>query len=329
MITRRRVVIALGASALVAPLLSLAQQSTRIPRIGLFSIGTNPDNPVNWAPFFERMRGFGYVETRNVAYERRFLRGAPELARDVALDLVKLPVDILVATGTKECTEAKRATTTIPIVMVLPAEPVEQKLIASLARPGGNVTGLALTMAGLFAKRVELLKEVAPASSRMLLFTDPTDPSHESYVAETRAAAKVLGITVLTLVEVVSGGELRAKLAAVKLNGADMMLVSMSAIFFANRGPLQEFALKHRLPAAYSFLEDVDAGGLLAYSPSFPDQFARSATFVDKILKGAKPADLPVEQPTIFVLAVNMKTAKALGIRIPNSILVRATKVIE
>jgi putative ABC transport system substrate-binding protein len=315
----------LGVAFLSAPVLTNAQPTGKIPRIGILRPGSPPDPFVD--AFRQGLRELGYVEGQNVHIEYRWAQGKDERLPSLAADLVRLKVDTIVASGS-QALEARRASTTIPIVMPVATDPVGSGLVASLARPGGNVTGLAFQSEELPGKWVELLTEAIPGVSRVaVLWHDAAVDSGQLTVTE--AAARSLRVE-LRAVKVHRPDDLETALGEARKGRAEALIVLGSPFFFAHRARLVELAAKHRLPAMYFQREFVvGSGGLMSYGPNLRDLFRRAATYVDKILKGAKPADLPVEQPTKFELVVNAKTAKALGLTIPPSVLARADEVIQ
>ena len=315
------VILALG--LLVAPLAAEAQQPAKVPRIGLIRLGSPPDPPAE--AFLQGLRDLGYVEGRTIAIEYRWAQGNPDRIPDLTAELVRLKVDVIVTVG-QFALAAKQATSTIPIVFAVHANPVGAGLVASLARPGGNITGLSLMSPELSEKRLELLKEALPKLSRVAVLRDPRTPPTDLQFTE--AAARALGLR-LQVLEVRDIKDLEPALAAAKKGRAGAVNTLSSPFFSAHRARIVETVAKARLPAMYYQREFVDLGGLMSYAPNFPDLFRRAAAYVDKILKGAKPADLPVEQPTRFEMVVNLKTAKALGLTIPPSILIRADQVIQ
>ena len=256
------------------------------------------------------------------------LQGHPELFPRLAAELVRLKPDVLVVSVTEAALATKKATSTIPIVMVSVPDPVVAGLVASLARPGGNVTGLSRETRDVIGKTLQLLKEALPETARVHLLVNPTDPLSSTGVAEAERAAKSLGVQ-LKIVEARGPTELEGAFSTIHADGADASLVVGGAGFYLNRTQIVGLALRNRLPSAFQNREFVEAGGLLSYAPSTVANYRRAAFFVDKILKGAKPADLPVEQPTKFELVINMKTAKALGLTIPPSLLLRADEVMQ
>jgi putative ABC transport system substrate-binding protein len=289
-------------------------------------------SPSSSAPLIDALRqglrALGYVEGRNFAVEARYAEGRSEALPGLAGDLVRLKVDVIVVAAPQAVRAARQATNTVPLVMAMLADPQESEFVASLARPGGNLTGVSALAEGYSAKWLELLKEAAPRASRVAVLASPTNPSHPGFRRETQAAAKVLKVTLLFR-EVRDPDELEGAFAAATKDRANGLVVFPDAIAFAHPTRIVTLAAKHRLPAMYPYREFVEAGGLMAYGSNLGDLFRRAATYVDKILKGAKPGNLPVEQTARFELAINLKTAKALGLTMPPSILVRADQVIQ
>jgi putative ABC transport system substrate-binding protein len=314
---------------LAAPLAAEAQQAGKVYRIGLLDYSA-PDSArlAWWTAFRQQMRELGHVEAQNVSFEPRWGRGDADLLPKLAAELVGLKVDLIVTSGTSAAIAAKRATSTIPIVTATGSDPVAVGLVASLRQPGGNVTGMTSINSELAAKRLELLRTVAPRASRIAILWDETDAGSRLNADGTEAAAKTVGLTIQS-VTVGSAAGLEAAFAAVVRGRAGALIVVSTARLFPYRKRIAELAVKHRLPTVVGFREFVEAGGLASYGTDFPALFRRAATFVDKILKGAKPADLPMEQPTKFELVINLKTAKALGLTIPQSLLGRADEVIQ
>jgi putative ABC transport system substrate-binding protein len=320
----RRAFIARTLGLLAAPLAAEAQPVGRVPRIGILRIGSQPDPFVE--AFRQGLRQLGYDEGRNINIEYRWAEGRDEQLPGLAADLARLKVDVIVAGGSQALV-AKRATTTIPIVMPVANDPVGEGIVASLARPGGNVTGLAFLSEGLPGKWVELLKEVLPGMSRLAVLWYPATEAGQLRVAE--AAARSLGVRLQTL-KVQRSDEFGPAFAEAERNHAEGLFILSSPFFYAHRARLVELAAKYRLPTMYHQQEFVvGSGGLMSYGPNLRDLFRRAATYVDKILKGANPADLPIERPTKFEFVINLKTAKALGLAIPPSVLARADEVIE
>ena len=325
---RREFITLLGCTAATWPLVARAQQPAgRVYRIGYLSILSREQSLYLIKAFEEGLRSLGYRVGENVAIEYRFAHGEMERLPALAADLVRLGVDIIVATGTNPTTvAAMKATTTIPIVMTSGVDPVSAGLVASLARPGGNVTGLAGDTGGeIMGKRFELLKETLPNLSRLGILLNP-DTINRSRLA--REAAQALGLTPIP-VEARGQDTLEQAFAIMVRERAQAFVSLGDSVLFSYRGQIAEMALRNRLPAASYQKEYAEAGFLLTYGADIPDLCRRSAAFVDKIFKGAKPADLPVEQPTKFELVINLKTAKALGIIVPPTLLTRADEVIE
>jgi ABC-type uncharacterized transport system substrate-binding protein len=319
-------IVTLMLSLLTAPLTSQAQPAAHVPRLGLLMPGSASGYASRLEAFRHRLRDLGYVEGHNITLEYRFAEGQVDRLPALVAELVRLPVDILVVDGTVALRPAQSATTTIPIVMVA-GDPVGAGLIASLAHPGGNITGLSMMIPDLSGKRLEFLKEAIRTLSRVAVLRHrdaPVDP----YVTETQAAAQALGLQ-LHVLEVRSPDEFAQAFAAMTSEHADALVVIPSGLFFSHRRQLAELAMQHRLPAMFLEREFVEAGGLIAYGPSMSDLSRRAATYVHKILQGAKPADLPVEQPTRFELVINLKTAQALGLTIPPNLLVLADEVLK
>jgi len=327
---RRTFLAGTGAVLLAAPLATEAQQAGKVYRIGLLQIQTRERLVPYLKAFEEGLRELGYVEGRDFVREYRFADQQRERLPDLAAELVRLKVDVIV-TGTDPGTMAARqATTTIPIVMALGVDPVGAGLIARLRRPGGNVTGLLFVVGPeIEGKRLDHLKEVVPRMSRVACFWNPDIPGYVAFWKATEEAARRLGVTLLS-VEVREPREIEGAFARITRERAQALVVIADALALsAVRPEIPALAAKHRLPSSYTSREAVDAGGLMSYGTSMPDLFRRAAGYVDKILKGAKPGDLPVEQPTKFELVLNRKTAKALGLTIPQSLLIRADEVIE
>jgi len=313
-----------------APLAAEAQPTRNVRTVGFF--GPPPSAGGLVQAFQQGLHDLGYVEGQNIRIEYRYtdvaLQGHPDLFPRLATELVQLKPDVLVVSVTEAALAAKKATSTIPIVMVSVPDPVGAGLVASLARPGGNVTGLSRETRDLIGKTLQLLKEALPESGRIDLLVNPTDPLSSAMVGDAKEAAKSLDVQ-LKIVEARPPTELEGAFSTVHADRADALLVVGGAGFYLNRTQIVNLALRNRLPSAFQNREFVEAGGLLSYAPSTVANYRRAAFFVDKILKGAKPADLPVEQPSTFELVINKKTAKALGLTIPPSLLLRADQVIE
>jgi putative ABC transport system substrate-binding protein len=328
--TRREFIGTLAVGLFTAPRASDAQQGAKVPRIGWLQADLAP-NPHIQEAFLQGLRDLGYVEGRNLVIEYRDAEGKPERLPALAAELVALKVDVIEAGGTPAALAAKEATRTLPIVFVGAADPVTSGLVTSLARPGGNVTGLSNLAPELVGKRLEQLKQAVPGVSRVAVLWQPGgqgERTRQDMLQGAEVAARALSVR-LQLVETRGPDEFDRAFSDMTRARAGALTVLPSVLFFNERRRLVDLAAKNRLPAVYPWREGVDAGGLMAYGPNLADLYRRAATYVDKILKGAKPADLPVEQPTKFELIINLKTAKALGLTIPQSVLVRADQVIE
>jgi putative ABC transport system substrate-binding protein len=325
---RRRDVIAFFGAAAAWPLAAAAQQAGRVPRIGLL-MPVSPDAAApNIDAFRQGLRELGYAEGRNVAFEYRYTRGNDNLFAALAAELVRLKVDVILTWGTSAARAAKQATTTIPIVMGAIADPTGTGIVASLARPGGNITGLTSIAAEIEAKRLALLKELLPAASRIGVPWNPTNPASTVILQQLQSAAQALRLE-LVLVAVRTASDFPDAFASIARERPGALYVPTELLLLEQRSQILDFVASHRLPAVYGYREFADAGGLMFYGPSWPDLFRRAALYVDRILKGAKPSDLPVEQPTKFELILNLKAAKALDFAIPSSLLARADEVIE
>lgn len=327
---RRGSVLALLALGVAAgPLAAEAQQAGKVYRIGYLSAPTRASVEQGLQAFLRTLRELGWVEGQNLVIEYRWAEGKVERLPDLAAELVRLKVDVIVAPAGSAALAAKNATSSIPIVMIFPSDPVEMGLVASLRRPGGNITGTTFTQGPeIFGKQLQVLKETIPSASRVAILSNPADSSFALQMREVEAAARALRIRVQH-VEARGPEEFDSAFAAMARERADALLVNGTSTFLAHRATLAQLAVKARLPTMYSFRENVEAGGLMAYAVNMRDFVERAASYVDKILRGAKPADLPVEQPTRFALVINLKTAKALGLTIPQSVLARADEVIQ
>jgi len=323
---RRKLVIALGASALVAPLSSFAQKQGKVWRIGILPGGLLAPRQFQWDAFRARMGELGYVEGKNIEYVFRPPTKEGSAFDDLAADLVRLNVDVIVATAAVAIAAAKRATQRIPIVMCPASDPVGLGFVASLARPGGNLTGISVQFEDTTGKRLQLLREMVPHASRVAFIWNSGGGKPQLEAAE--AAARKLGVRLLPL-EVSTPEALPAAFEAAVKGHAQALMVVSTGFLFGTRAQITALALKHRLPSIFPLPANAVAGGLMAYGPNDSEYYRQAAVFVDKILKGAKPADLPVEQPTRFELIINRKTAKALGLTIPQSLLISAERVIE
>ncbi len=328
---RRTFLVMIAGGLLVAPLAARAQQVGKVARIGMLLPGAAPP-PGQPSPLLDAFRGglrdLGYVEGQNVVIEYRWSEGREQRFPDLATDLVRLNVAVIVAQGTLAVLAAKRASGTIPIVMAFAGDPVGVGVVASLARPGANVTGLSLLDEELDGKRIELLKEAVPGLMRVAILWSANDPGMTLAFNRVEVAARALGLFPQSLA-VREPGDFPGAFQAAGAGRAKALIVTAQAFTLRHRAQIVDLAAKHRLPAMYTIRGFVDAGGLMAYAPSLSDLSRRAATYVDKILKGAKPADLPVEQPTKFELVINLKTAKALGLTISPALLLRADEVIH
>jgi len=311
---------------LVAPRKSEAQPAGKVPRIGFLVFVSSEGR---YRGFQQGLRDLGYIEGQNIAIEFRSADGSLERLSDLADELVRLQVDVLVAGSTEGANVAKRATSTIPIVMANVADPVGFGLVSSLAKPGGNITGLSTMSADLSGKRLELIKEVVPRLRRIGVLWYPDSPNNVAGLKVLKAAAQSLGVDVRPLGIRPPVPEIDQAFGTAINWRADALIALDDALIISNRTRIIALAARHRLPAVYGYREFPDAGGLMAYGPSRHDMYRRAAAYVDKILKGAKPADLPVERPTKFELVINLKTAKVLGLTVPPSLLARADEVIQ
>ena len=308
---------------------SVRAQQAGVYRVGYLSTPTRESVERGLDAFLRKLRELGWVEGQNLVIEYRWAEGNVERLPDLAAELVRRKVDVIVAPAGSAALTAKNATSSIPIVMIFPSDPVEMGLVASLRRPGGNITGTTFTPGPeIFGRQLQILKETIPRASRVAILSNPADPSFALQVREVEAAARTLHMR-LQHVEARGPEQFDSAFAAMARERADALLVNGTSTFLAHRVRLAELAVKNRLPTMYSFRESVEAGGLMAYAVNMAAFVERAAVYVDKILKGAKPADLPVEQPTKFELVINLKTAKALGLAIPRSLLARADEVIQ
>jgi putative ABC transport system substrate-binding protein len=320
-------IVTLSLSLCTAPLAAVAQQPTHVHRIGVL-LDTTPERAPYMGAFLEGMRALGYVEGQHLILEYRGAEGQYERLPDLAAELVRLQVDVIVTYGTPPSVAAKHATTTIPIVMTSVGDPVGSGLVASLARPGGNVTGLSSLSPDLVGKQLEFLKDVLPTISRVALLWNPANPANALNVREAEVAAQALGVQ-LHRVEARGPEALDSAFAAMTSAHAGALLVIGDRVFRQHRNRLAELAVMSHLPTMHTIREYVEAGGLMSYGPHSLDLIRRAAYYVDRILKGTKPADLPVEQPSKFELVINLKTAKALGLTMPPSMLFQADEVIQ
>jgi putative tryptophan/tyrosine transport system substrate-binding protein len=325
-VKRRDVITLLGGAAAAWPLAARAQQAGKLPTIGF--LGTAASSA--WGPwtaaFVQRLLELGWIEGRTVAIQYRWAEGRAERLAEIAAEFVRLKVDVIV-TGGNAAVAAKQASSVVPIVFALVDDPVGSGLVASLARPGGNVTGLSMQSTDLAGKRLALLREVVPGLRRLAIMANVEYPATVQEMGEIQAAAGTLGLDVPTF-EIRRAEDIAPAFEALK-GRAEALYVVGDALVLTHRVRINTLALAARLPTIFFLREYVEAGGLMSYGPNFPDLFRRAADYVDKILRGAKPGDIPVEQPTKFDLIINLTTAKALGLSIPESFLVRADGVIE
>jgi putative tryptophan/tyrosine transport system substrate-binding protein len=328
MIKRREFITLLGGAAAAWPLAARAQQAGKIYTIGLFTAGSLEELTMVTAVFPDALRELGWIEGKNVAFERRYADNCLERLPELAAELVRLDVDVIVAIGTLAPLAAKQATTKIPIVMAAAGDPVASGLVPSLARPGGNVTGMSLMAPDLGGKRLELLKEVLPRLSRVAVLWNAANPYAALLFKETQAAGRALGIEVQSL-EVRGPDDFDSAFEAARRQRPDALITVEDPLTGTHRKLMADFAARQQFPALYGVREFVTAGGFISYGASLPDLTRRAAAYVDKIFKGAKPADLPVQQPTKFELVINLKTARALGLDVPPTLLARADEVIE
>jgi putative tryptophan/tyrosine transport system substrate-binding protein len=325
----RKLLLGVLAILFLAPVyLARAQQPTKIPRIGFLGGGSASANAGRIEAFRQGLRELGYVEGKNVVIEHRWADGKLDRLPALASELVRLKVDIIVSAGPTVTRVAKEATVTIPIVMGFDDDPVGSGFVASLARPGGNITGLSALSPELSGKQLELLKEITPRLSRVAVVGSSTHPGTAQSLKELELATAVLKVQLQNL-DILDPKEIEATFRAASKGRADAVIVLTSVVTNSNRKQIVDVAAKNRLPAIYYTAEWVEAGGLMTYGASFTDLFRRAATYVDKILKGAKPADLPVEQPMKFEFIINLKAAKQIGLTIPPNVLARADRVIK
>jgi putative tryptophan/tyrosine transport system substrate-binding protein len=327
-VDRRRFLLTSLAGALAAPLAVEAQPRQTVPRVGILPPGPISERAHLWEAFRQGLRDLGYIEGQNII----LIFPSEEVTRDrlphVATELAGLKVDVLVAATTEAVQAAMKASKTIPIVAPVMADPVGAGLAVSMARPGGNVTGTSYMSSDLSGKRLELLKSIIPEVSRVAVLSSRTAPLLSLQMREMEKAARALGVR-LHPVEVSGSRDLEAAFQAVLKAGASALITLDDTLIFTHRGRIVKLAGENRLPAVYGFKEFADAGGLMSYAPNLVETYRRTAIYVDKILKGGRPGDLPIEQPTKFELVINLKTAKALGLTIPPSLLLRADQVIE
>jgi putative tryptophan/tyrosine transport system substrate-binding protein len=327
---RRKLIIALGAGALTAPLGSAAQQPGKVWRVGFLALPSRP-TPLDthyYGGFLRGMRELGYIEGKNLEIEWRFADGKAERLSGLATELVKLNVDAIVARGTPATLAVQKTTTTIPVVMVGISNPVGDGLVKSLARPGNNITGLSNFNADLGPKLLEMLQSMVPKLTRVAVLTNPDNASLKTFLKRVHAASKKIRISILA-VDARTAQEIETGFSTITRQNAGAVIIAQEGFFNQQKRQIAELAAKHRLPTITGIREYPEAGGLMSYGQNLLEMSVRSAAYVDKIFKGAKPGDLPVEQPTKLELIINSKTAKLLGLTIPQSLLVMADKVIE
>ena len=321
-------VLTLGAMLFALCVSAPAQQAKKVHRIGFLTAASLSAVSARIEALRQGLRELGYVEGKNIAIEYRFADGKLDRVPRLAAELMRLRMDIIVTGGPIPTRAAKEATATIPIVMAQDPDPVRNGFVASLARPGGNITGLATLYPEISGKRLELLKEIVPRLSRVAVLGDSTEPGNAQALKEAELAARALGVQ-LQYLDVRGPKDIETAFRATSKKRAEAVLELPSAVFLSQQPQVADLLMKNRLPAIFPSEQYVEAGGLMSYGISILDLFRRAATYVDKILKGAKPADLPVEQPTKFELVINLKTAKQLGLTIPQSVLYRADRVIK
>jgi putative tryptophan/tyrosine transport system substrate-binding protein len=317
-------VVVLLAVAVVAE----AQQSTKIPRIGYLAGASHAAIAFRLEAFRQGLRELGYLEGKNIGIEYRYSEGNFRRQKELAFELARANVDVIVTSGPASTRAAKEATATIPIIMTFDSDPVGSGSVASLARPGGNITGLSTLAPEISGKQLELLKEIVPKLSRVAVIGSSANPGNAQVLKGMEAAAQVFSVK-LQYLDILDPKELEAAFRTASNERADAMVVLAGTVIIAQRARIADLAIKSRLPSIYERREFVEAGGLMSYGISIIDLDRRAATYVDKILKGAKPADLPVEQPTKFEMVINLKTAKQIGLTVPPNVLARADKVIK
>jgi len=323
----RAALVGLGVMILSAPVVA-AQSPVKAARIGVLAGGTASTQAVGLEAFRQGLNELGYVEGRNIVIEYRYAEGKPERLPALAAELARLKIDLILTAGDHGVRAAKQASQTIPIVAALAGDMVGPGYVASLARPGGNITGLTTLQSELSAKRLELLKTAFPKVSRVAILGNPNNADNVAGFKESEVAARALRIQLLPL-DVRRADDLEGAFLAALRARVDALIAIGDALLLSYRARIIDFAAKNRLPAMYGSEDYMDAGGLMFYGPNVADMYRRAATYVDKILKGAKPGDLPIEQPTKYELVINLKTARALGLTIPQSMLLRADRVIE
>jgi len=325
---RRDLIAALGSAAATWPFAARAQQPAKLPSIGFMGQTTRSVAGEWTAAFVQRLRELGWIDGHNVAIEYRWGEGRNERFAEIAAEFVRLKVDVIVTSGTSQVLAAKQATSVIPIVFATAGDPVGTGLVTSLARPGGNVTGLSNQMLDLAGKQLELLREVVPNLRRLAIIGNIDNPIIVIEIGDVQAAARMLGLEVVTL-EIRRAEDIALAFEALVERRAQALYVSPDALVITNRARIHTLAMGVRLPTMYASRDYVEAGGLMSYGPNYPNLFRRAAEYVDKILRGAKPGDIPVEQPTKFELVIDLTAAKALGLTVPDKLLGIADEVIE
>jgi len=327
---RRKLLIALGLGALAVPLASVAQQQNKIWRVGFLALRHVDfvDTDYYYGPFRQGMRELGYIEGRNLAIEWRSAEGRAERLPALVADLVQLKVDVIVTAGSAATSAAQKATSALPIVMATTADPVGSGFVKGLTRPGANITGLSNLSVDISRKHLEIMLSIIPRLSRVAVLINPTNSSHAAILKSTQDAARKLDIKVLPA-EARTPQEIERAFSAMARERAGAVIIAIDAFFIQQGRQIAQLAAKQRLPSMAGSREYVEAGGLMSYGQNLADNYRRAATYVDKILKGARPGDLPVEQPTTFELFINRKTAKTIGLAIPQELLLRADRVIE
>ena len=327
--TRREFMLALGISAVAAPFATLAQQRpAKVPRIGYIDTSSADIASVRLDRLRAGLRDLGYAEGRNIVIEVQWAEGKYERLPALAAELLKQELDVMVAAGPAAIQVVKRATSTIPVVIVASGDPLAFGFVASLSRPGGNITGLSAISADLSSKYLELLRVAIPKLSRVAVLMNPGHPRHPDYLKSIQTAAQATGV-IVSPVQASTANQVEAAFDVIKRERSGALIVLGDGLFFSQARRIAELAVQQHLPVMFSTREPVESGGLMSYGPNLSEQFYRAATYVDKILKGAKPGDLPVEQPTTIELVINLRTARAIGLAIPQELLLRADKVIE
>ena len=325
---RRQFITLLGGAAATWPLAARAQQPAKIPRIGFLGNSTATMEANLIGPLRDGLRELGYEEGRNVIIEFRWANGKYDQFPALVAELLAAKVDVIITAGTPATLAIKKATSTVPLVFIAVGDPVGTGVVPNLGRPGGNITGLSSIAPDLEGKRLELLREVVPKLSHVAFFLNPANAFHTASMRQARVAAQSLGIK-LQPMEVNKSEQLDGAFASIVKEKPDALLILADRVFLHNRKRMMEFAIQQRLPSVNAYRELVEAGGLISYGPSYEDMHRRAAVYVDKILKGTKPADLPIEQPTKFTLLINLKTAKTLGLTVPPTLVARADELIE